>query len=113
MANFMVLYEMPAAGLSEWMKKPEADRKPEEDSLKAEWDAWLAAHAGSVLSTVGVGKSKRVSSEGAEDASNGIMLSSYAQAESAEAAADLFRDHPHLKIPGATIEIMEVKPLKA
>ena len=109
----MVLYEMPVAGLEEWMKKPEADRKSEEDGLKAEWDAWLAAHASAVMNTVSVGKTKRVSAGGVEDAKNDIMLSSYAQGESAEAVADAFKDHPHLKIPGATIEIMEVKPMTA
>lgn len=101
----------PVAGLEEWMKKPEAERKAAEDSLKAEWDAWLKAHAGAVKNTVGLGKAKRVSVIGATDVNNGFMLSSYVEAESSEAAAKLFADHPHLKIPGATIEIMETNPL--
>jgi hypothetical protein len=113
MKNFMVLYEMPAAQLQEWMKKPEADRKAEEEKVKGEWDAWLAGHAASVLNTVAVGKSKRVTAQGIEDASNGIMLSSYVQAESAEAAAKLFAGHPHLSLPSASIEVMETWPLEA
>lgn len=111
MKNFMVLYEMPVAALQEWMQKPEADRKSEEEKMKSEWDAWLAGRAGSVLNTIALGKAKRVTAQGIEDASNDMMLSSYVQAESAEAAAALFKNHPHLSLPGASIEVMETRPL--
>lgn len=102
---------MPVDGLNDWMAKPESERKEAEDMLKKEWDEWLVEHKDSVLNTVGLGKTKRVTSNGIEDAQNGLMLSSYVAAESAEAAAELFKNHPHLKIPGASIEIMEANPL--
>ena len=102
---------MPAAGLEGWMQKPEADRKKEEDNLKAEWDAWPAAHADKVKNTIGLGKTKRVTANGTEDTNNGLMLSSYVEGESTEAVAELFKDHPHLKLPGATIDIMETQSL--
>ncbi len=112
MKYFTALYAMPVAGLEMWMGKPEAERKAEEDKFKAEWDTWLAAHKDSVLNTIALGKTKSVSASGVEDTKNGFMLSSYVQAESLEAAAEIFKDHPHLKLPEATIEIMETRELK-
>lgn len=111
MKNFTVIYSMPVAGLDEWMNKPEAERKEAEDSLKKEWDAWLVAHKDQVLNSIALGKTKRVTSDGVADAKNGMMISSYVAAESLEAAGELFKNHPHLKIPGAFIEIMETRPL--
>lgn len=111
MKNFTVIYMAPVSTIEEWMKKPEAERKDEEAKMKAEWDAWMSAHADSVLNTIALGKTKRVSASGAEDVKNDMMLSSYVQGESAEAVAELFKDHPHLGIPGATIEIMEARPM--
>ena len=102
---------MPVEGLEGWMQKPESERKEAEASMRAEWDAWLAANKAAVLNTIGLGKTKKISASGVEDAKNGIMLSSYVAAESLEAAAEIFKNHPHLKIPSATIEVMEANPL--
>lgn len=101
----------PAAGMEEWMKKPEAERKDEETKMKADWDAWVLAHKDSILNTIALGKTKRVTASGVEDVKNDMMLSSYVQGESAEAVAELFKDHPHFGIPGATIEIMEARQM--
>lgn len=102
----------PGSVMEEWMKKPEAERKDEEAKMKAAWDAWMSAHKDTVLNTIGLGKTKRVSKEGVTDVRNNIMLSSYVQGESAEAVAEMFKDHPHFGIPGATIEIMEARQMQ-
>jgi hypothetical protein len=39
------------------------------------------------------------------------MLYSIVEAESHEAAAEQFKDHPHLQIPQSSIEIMEIHAL--
>ena len=101
----------PAATMEDWMKKPEAERKEEETKMKTQWDAWMAAHSDTVLNTIALGKTKRVSSSGVEDIKNDMMMSSYAQGESLEAVVELFKDHPHFGIPGATIEIMETRQM--
>lgn len=111
MKHFAVLYIAPVTTLDEWMKKPETERKEGEAKMQQEWGTWLIAHKDAVQNTIGLGVSKRVSQNGIEDARNGIMLSSYVMADSLEAAAELFKDHPHLGIPGATIEIMEARPI--
>jgi hypothetical protein len=54
---------------------------------------------------------KRVSQGGVAYAKNDVMLYSFVEAETHEAAAKAFEDHPHLQIPEATIEIMEVRPM--
>ena len=71
MKYFTALYQMPVEGLAEWLKKPEAERKAAEMEMKAEWDTWLEAHKSSVLKTIALGKTKRVSSAGVEDVKNG------------------------------------------
>lgn len=101
----------PAKAIEEWMQKPEAERKDEEAKMKVEWDAWMAAHKDTVLNTIALGKTKRVSAGGVEDVKNDMMISSYAQGESAEEVAEVFKDHPHFGIPGATIEIMEARQM--
>lgn len=93
------------------MKKPEAERKAEETKMKTEWDAWMAAHKDTVLNTIALGKTKRVSASEVMDVKNDMMISSFVQGESHEAVAEVFKDHPHLGIPGATIEIMEIRPM--
>lgn len=111
MKHFTVLYIAPASIIDEWMKKPETERKGEEQKMQQEWMNWLSAHKDAVLNTIALGVTKRVSKNGIENARNGLMLSSYVTAESLEAAAELFMDHPHFGIPEATIEIMEARPM--
>ncbi len=108
----MVLYMAPAATLDEWMKQPEEVRKPLEAKMQAEWGVWMAANK-TLLSgmTAGVGKTKRVTADGVTDVKNDIMLYSIAEADTAEAVAEAFKNHPHFGIPGATIEIMPINPL--
>ncbi len=111
MKNFTVIYMAPALVMEEWMKKPEAERKGAEMKMKADWDAWVDSHKDTILNTIALGKTKRVSASGVEDIKNDMMLSSYVQGESVEAVAELFKDHPHFGIPGATIEIMEARQM--
>ena len=111
MKNFTVIYMAQAKVIEEWMKKPEAERKESESAMKADWDTWMAAHKDAILNTIALGKTKRVSASGIEDVKNDMMMSSYVQGESAEAVAELFKDHPHFTIPSATIEIMETRSM--
>lgn len=99
---------MPHAGLDEWMKLPEADRKTMEVQMQNEWNAWMAAHKDAITDTAGVGKPKRVTKGKSEDARNDLMMYSFVEAESLDAAAKMFEDHPHFGIPGAWIEVMAV-----
>ena len=111
MKNFTVIYMAPASIIGEWMKKPESERKEAEAKMTGQWDAWVDAHKDTLLNTIALGKTKRVNASGIEDVKNDMMMSSYVQGESAEAVAEIFKNHPHFTIPGATIEIMEAKAM--
>ena len=76
--------------------------------MQTEWNGWMAAHASVITETAGVGKPKRITKEGVTDTRNDIMMYSFIEAESLEAAAALFTDHPHFGIPGGWIEVMSV-----
>lgn len=106
--KFFITYQMPHSGLDEWMKLPEEERKAQEAQMQSDWNAWMAEHTDVITETAGVGKPKRVTSEGIEDSRNDIMMYSFVEAESLEAAAALFENHPHFGIPGGWIEVMTV-----
>ncbi len=106
--KFIVTYQMPHQGLDAWMQLPEAERKAQELEMQANWNVWLDSHKSAIIETAGVGRPKRITARGAEDARNDIMMYSFVEAESLEAATAIFIDHPHFGIPGATIEVMSV-----
>jgi hypothetical protein len=70
-------------------------------------------HAALIVDTGGpLGKTKRTSKSGIEDISNNLACSVKLQAESQEAAARLFENHPHFSIfPGDGVEVMECLPI--
>jgi hypothetical protein len=106
--KFLVTYQMPHTGLDAWMLLPEEERKAQEQQMQSEWNAWIKEHKASIVETAGVGKPKKVTSAGVEDARNDIMMYSFVEAESLDAAVEMFRDHPHFSIPGGWIEVMSV-----
>jgi hypothetical protein len=112
MKKFIVLYMAPAEGLAAWMKLDESVRKADEEKMKAQWDAWMAAH-GAMLNgpTSGAGKTKRVTEGMVADVKNDVMLISIVNAESHDVVADAFKDHPHFGIPGAWIDVMPLNDL--
>jgi len=109
--RFLVLYLVPASVMEDWSKTDPETRKAAEQKLQGEWGKWMGDHARIITDTGAGGKTKRVSSNGTSDARNDIMLYSFVEAESHEAAAKPFENHPHLQIPQATIEVMEVRPM--
>ncbi len=106
--KFFVTYQMPHSGLDAWMQLPEAERKAQEVTMQTEWNAWMESHQDTIIETAGVGRPKRITAAGIEDARNDIMMYSFIEAESLEAAAALYENHPHFGIPGAWIEVMSV-----
>ena len=109
--RFLVLFLAPNAVIDNWMKTAPEVRAPAEQKMRAEWDQWMSQHAHMILSTDAGGKTRRVTSGGSADARNEIMLVSYVEAESQEAASKAFESHPHLGIPQASIEVMAVRPM--
>ena len=109
--KFLALYLIPVSVMEEWSKTEPTERKAAEEKLKGEWDHWMSAHSAMILSTDAGGKTKRVTSSGVSDTKNDIILYSIVEAESHEAAAKSFENHPHLQIPQSSIEVMEIRPI--
>ena len=111
MQKFIVMFLAPSATIAEWMKKPEAERKDADQQMRKEWGEWMAAHASMIKETQAAGKTKRVTKGSVADVANDLMLYSIIEAESPEAAAEVYKDHPHFGIPGATIEVLPIRPM--
>lgn len=77
------------------------------------WGDWMQTHAAKVVETGGpAGVTKRVSKTGIADTHNNVGGYVVVEAESHEAAARIFENHPHFTIfPGDAVEIMEILPI--
>jgi YCII-related domain len=110
MKQFMVLYMASGSDFEKMMK----DSTPEQQKKGMEaWMRWINANKTSIVQAgAPLGRTKRVDSQGASDTKNGVGGFSVVQAESHDGAAKIFdRDHPHLQMPGAWIEIVEIMPM--
>ncbi len=111
MKKFLVLYLIPAKVVEDWMQTDPDERKAAEGKMMEEWKTWMSEHGAMITQSEAAGMTKRVSSDGVSDVKNDIMLYSVVEAESHEAAAKAFENHPHLQIPQSSIEIMAVRPM--
>ena len=110
MKKFMVLYM--ASGLEFERMKQSSTPEQRKKGMDA-WMRWMSSNKTSIVEGgAPLGKTKRVDSNGASNTRNEIGGYSVVQAESHDAATKIFgKDHPHLQMPGAWIEIIEVMPL--
>mgnify|MGYP001081371216 CR=1 FL=1 len=96
MAYFLAVYTMKPESLAGFY----ARSKAEQDAIDAEglpkWEAWEQRNAQAL-----------VNRGGTAPASNDFCGYVVVEAETIEAAADLFRDHPHFSVfPGDTVDLM-------
>lgn len=96
-----------------WMALSDAERRAREQEAMAAWHAWSEKYAAQIVVGGGpLGKTKRVSPQGIEDAGNALSAFVIVRAESHEAAAGMFEAHPHFTIfPGESVEVMPVLPI--
>src|ERR1700729_2487576 len=111
MKKFLVLYLIPPLVIEDWLKTAPDVRKAAQEKMRGEWNAWVASHVKMITDTAAGGKTKLVSTSGVSDTKNDIMLYSFVEADSHEAAAKAFEGHPHLQIPQSSIEVMEVRAM--
>lgn len=107
MPKFLVLYMATPADFERMMK--EATPEQQQKGMQA-WMKWMGENQASLVDGgAPLGATKRVDAKGASDTKNGIGGYSIVQANSADAASKLFgKDHPHLQMPGAWVEIVEI-----
>jgi hypothetical protein len=110
MKTFFVLFEIPAATDEAWRKETDPEKKKAAgDEMMAARSKWMQEHRGAFVETgAPLGKTKVVTASGVGDARNDLNYYAIVQAESHEAAASLFADHPHLQIPTSRIEVMPI-----
>lgn len=113
MKKFMAVFLGSAESMQRWHGLDEATRKKREQEGMAAWHAWVKKYEKSI-STMGspLGKTKRIDKGGVSDMRNDLSAFTVVEAESHQAAAEMFLDHPHFAIfPGDHIEIMECLPI--
>jgi hypothetical protein len=113
MKKFLVLYLVPAQVMGDWGRTDPETRKAAEEKMRNDWQRWMGERARMVTLTEAAGKTTGVTAAGIEDTKNDIILYSIVEAENQETAAKAFASHPHLTIPQASIQVMEVRPLGA
>ena len=96
-----------------WDALSEGDRHAKERQGMAAWKAWAEKHQAAIVSMGGpLGKTKKVSRDGLGDISNNLSAFTVVRADSHEAAAKIFENHPHFAIfPGDAVEVMPVLPI--
>jgi hypothetical protein len=115
MKKFLAIYTGSAAGMVAWKALDEAERQQREKAGKEAWGRWVGANQQRIVDPgAPLGKTKRASAQGIADIRNEMAAYTIVEAESHEAAARMFEQHPHFTIfPGDAVEIMECLPLPA
>ena len=113
MKTFLAVYLGSAAAMDAWKNMDEGQRKQKEVAGVQAWHAWVQANAQAIVDQGGpLGKTKRVSNQGIADVRNEMGAYTVVQAESHEAAAKMFENHPHFTVfPGEAVEVMEKLPI--
>ena len=115
MKKFMAVFTGSPDAFAKYQQKfpDEEKRKAHEKKGMEAWEKWMKDHEKSVVDGgAPLGKTKRVAAQGITDIRNNLAAYTVVQAESQEAAAKMFLNHPHFTIfPGDGVEIMECLPM--
>ncbi len=108
MKKFIVLYQAPASAMEQMAKAT-----PEQ--AKAGMEAWMtwAKKAGSAIVDLGMplGNGMTVSKGAPSRSQSQVAGFSILQGESMKDITRLLEGHPHLHMPGSSIEVFEALPL--
>lgn len=96
-----------------WNALPEKEQQAKMQEGIAAWKAWVAKYQGAIVEMGGpLGKTKKITARGIEDVSNEMGAFTVVRADSHEAAAKMFENHPHFTIfAGESVEVMPVLPI--
>ena len=113
MKHYLAVFTGSKAGMEQWNQMDDATRKQREATGMQAWGQWMQDHKADIVDSGGpLGKTKRTTAKGIEDTSNNLGGYVKVQAESQDAAARLFENHPHFSIfPGDGVEVMECLPI--
>jgi hypothetical protein len=108
MSKFLVLYRAPVSAREQMAQATDEQKKAGMDA----WMAW-AQSAGEGIVDLGAPAQAagRVTSSGQSSSEEQTSGYSILRADSAQAVMALLEKHPHLQLPGASIEVLELLPI--
>src|SRR5512139_1696577 len=112
MKSFLAVYTGSAQAMARWQALDEAERNQRHAAGFKAWGDWVERNKASIVDGGSpLGRTKLVSPAGVADIRNNLAAYVVVRAESHEAAARLFENHPHFMLfPGEGVEIMECLP---
>lgn len=113
MKHFLAMYLGVPNSMKGWEDLSDEQRQQRIQEGMAAWGGWMAKHSDILVAEGGpLGKTKRIDASGVSDTSNEMTGYVIVKADSHEAAAKLFENHPHFSIfPGDCVEVMECMPI--
>lgn len=113
MKRFLAVYTGSPAAMSRWDQLSEAERNQRQAAAIAAWHQWAEQHSAAIVEMGGpLSRTKLVGPGGVSDIRNNLAAFTIVLAESQEAAAKLFLNHPHFMLfPGEGVEVMECLPV--
>lgn len=110
MKKFVVMYRVPVEIMQSWKENtPPEEMKAQGEKLEKEMFAWFDKNKAAIIDQGNpLGKNTRMTAEGAKPETNDLNYYNVVQAESIEEVIAMHKDNPHVSIPGAFLDIMEV-----
>jgi hypothetical protein len=103
----MILYRAPVSAEAQMNVSPEEMKKGMEP-----WNAWYKKCGKSIVDIgAPLGKATCVDKKGAGKSQSQVTGYTVVQAKDLDAAKAMLTDHPHLMMPKASIEILEIMPM--
>ena len=115
MKRFLAVYTGSPAGMAAWNALSDNEKQQKQTQGTAAWKKWVADNTANVIELGGpLSKTTLVNKNGISGIRNNLSAFTVVKAESQQAAAQLFVNHPHFAIfPGEGVEIMEIMPIPA
>lgn len=113
MKKYLVLFVAPIEAYDKMKQQMKEQSSTEQNKGMDEWTKWMENHKSEIVDPgAAVGTAKRVAEDGTvSDVRNTVGGYMIIQADSADAAAEIFKDIPHMGMKDAAIEIMECVPM--
>ena len=108
MTRFLVLYEAPTSAMEQMAKATPAQAKAGMDA----WMKWRDRNSTSIIDLGNpVGNGARIQQGSTSKSKSTIAGFSIVEGKSIDDVKKMMTDHPHLQMPGATIEVLEFLPM--
>ncbi|MDQ1702212.1 MAG: hypothetical protein QOF57_1464 [Frankiaceae bacterium] len=103
--KFLVLYNAAVSARDQMANASAAEAQAGMDA----WSEWAAAAGDGVVDLgVPVEAERRLTSSGTSESTSSASGYSILQADSVNQVSDLLRKHPHLQMPGSSIDVFEM-----